>query len=446
MRVASRRGDWMQTFTGRQFWPLDPRAEEVDIIDIAHALSQLCRFGGHTRVFYCVSPDTRVLTSDLRWTPAELLSLGDTLLAPEEASSLGESGRRRRRRLTHAVVTHAGIIYRPVWRLVLADGSHLRASSDHPWLVAVKQAGNQRWITTERLAVAVSSGQRRYALRILPVWEHERTYESGRLSALFDGEGHISRHNTSGTRSGGFSLGVSQNKGRILAEIEDGLRSRDVAFASRQNPQSSVWNVSVRGGWQDRLAIMGRLRPLRLIEKWEEWIRSGLLQMECHVGERVEIVEAVFQGQQAVVALETTAHTYFAEGFGAHNSVAEHCVRVSLACHPTDALAGLLHDAAEAYVVDVPRPLKRHLKGYAAAERAVQDAIANRFKSSIGMPGSVRVADAQLLATEARDLMSRPPNAWAPMPPPLQEQIEPWSSLQAKLSFLGRFRELMITR
>lgn len=53
--VPERRGDWMQTFTGRQFWPLDARAEEVDILDIAHALSMQCRYAGHVRRFYSVA-------------------------------------------------------------------------------------------------------------------------------------------------------------------------------------------------------------------------------------------------------------------------------------------------------------------------------------------------------------------------------------------------------
>ncbi len=51
----TRKGHWMQSFTGRQFWPLDPRVEDVCIEDIAHALSQLCRFGGHCREFYSVA-------------------------------------------------------------------------------------------------------------------------------------------------------------------------------------------------------------------------------------------------------------------------------------------------------------------------------------------------------------------------------------------------------
>ncbi len=48
-------GDWIWTYTGRAFYPLDPRPEEIDIKDIAHALSLTCRFTGHVRTFYSVA-------------------------------------------------------------------------------------------------------------------------------------------------------------------------------------------------------------------------------------------------------------------------------------------------------------------------------------------------------------------------------------------------------
>ena len=50
-----REGEWIQTFTGKQFWPLDPRPEDFDIQDIAHALSNVCRFTGHCTSFYSVA-------------------------------------------------------------------------------------------------------------------------------------------------------------------------------------------------------------------------------------------------------------------------------------------------------------------------------------------------------------------------------------------------------
>ncbi|MEB2845953.1 hypothetical protein [Endobacterium cereale] len=50
-----RYGDFMQTYTGKKFWPMDPRVEEVDIRDIAHSLAMQCRYAGHCRRFYSVA-------------------------------------------------------------------------------------------------------------------------------------------------------------------------------------------------------------------------------------------------------------------------------------------------------------------------------------------------------------------------------------------------------
>jgi 5'-deoxynucleotidase YfbR-like HD superfamily hydrolase len=51
----SRAGDWIMTYTGVEFWPLDPRPEEIRIEDIAHSLSMQCRYSGHSKVFYSVA-------------------------------------------------------------------------------------------------------------------------------------------------------------------------------------------------------------------------------------------------------------------------------------------------------------------------------------------------------------------------------------------------------
>jgi 5'-deoxynucleotidase YfbR-like HD superfamily hydrolase len=46
---------WIQTYTGRAFDLLDPKPEQIDVLDIAHALSNICRFTGHVREFYSVA-------------------------------------------------------------------------------------------------------------------------------------------------------------------------------------------------------------------------------------------------------------------------------------------------------------------------------------------------------------------------------------------------------
>ena len=53
--VPARAGDWMVTYTGRIFWPLDPRADDVDIRDIAHHLARTCRWNGSVKNYYSVA-------------------------------------------------------------------------------------------------------------------------------------------------------------------------------------------------------------------------------------------------------------------------------------------------------------------------------------------------------------------------------------------------------
>lgn len=49
------RTDWIQTFKGKKFFPLEPRIEDICIEDIAHSLSMQCRFAGHSKEFYSVA-------------------------------------------------------------------------------------------------------------------------------------------------------------------------------------------------------------------------------------------------------------------------------------------------------------------------------------------------------------------------------------------------------
>jgi hypothetical protein len=126
-------------------------------------------------------------------------------------------------------------------------------------------------------------------------------------------------------------------------------------------------------------------------------------------------------------------------------SVAEHCVLMSLWVPPEDALAALLHDATEAYVVDVPRPLKRSLAGYRAIETWVAVAIAARFGTSPDLPASVREADDRILLTERNALMPYATRDWYQdgRMDPLPVTIEGWPPEEAERRYADRLAELL---
>lgn len=147
------------------------------------------------------------------------------------------------------------------------------------------------------------------------------------------------------------------------------------------------------------------------------------------------------------VHIEDIAHALaHACRFGGHcerfYSVAEHSVLVSLVVPPKLALMGLLHDAAEAYVVDIPRPIKPYLVGYKEIEQRVWEAIAARFALSVDMPQSIKDADNAVLLAEAEAIMKPHPAPWSVPGEPARVFVTGWKPELAKELFLKRYAEI----
>ena len=124
-------------------------------------------------------------------------------------------------------------------------------------------------------------------------------------------------------------------------------------------------------------------------------------------------------------------------------SVAEHSVWVSMECDPGDAFEGLMHDAAEAYIGDVVRPLKRCLGDYREIEQRVELALAEQFDLRYPWPDSVRRADDAVLMAERRDLLIDAPDLWPGiLPEPMDRMVEGWSPEVAKGRFCQRYLEI----
>ena len=126
-------------------------------------------------------------------------------------------------------------------------------------------------------------------------------------------------------------------------------------------------------------------------------------------------------------------------------SVAQHSVIVSRNVPHEDAAWGLLHDATEAYMMDLSRPIKRSSAlgfEYKKIENALMRVICKRFGLRPLEPAAVRRADDIALMTEKRDLMSESPGKWAETAVPLADVIVPLNPAASKIIFLARAREL----
>lgn len=147
------------------------------------------------------------------------------------------------------------------------------------------------------------------------------------------------------------------------------------------------------------------------------------------------------------IHLEDIAHALSLKcRFNGHSmrfySVARHSILVARHC--SDSRWGLMHDAAEAYLADVPRPLKPHLRGFIEMENRLMVVIAERF--NLGPPPSdLNLVDLQALAAERRQLM-RPGPVWEDLEgvEPLAEIIPPTLSHWDEIEFIERARFLGI--
>ena len=130
-------------------------------------------------------------------------------------------------------------------------------------------------------------------------------------------------------------------------------------------------------------------------------------------------------------------------------SVAQHCIEVSYQVPKEWSLGGLLHDAAEAYLGDMIRPIKQVLPEFKELEKRWEKAIETAFDLQLTdeARAAIKEADSRMLLTERRDVAHR---AWGFRTWKEDEQgVRPFDGILSPLpmsvnrqEFLARYREL----
>lgn len=135
--------------------------------------------------------------------------------------------------------------------------------------------------------------------------------------------------------------------------------------------------------------------------------------------------------------------------FGGHcprfYSVAEHCVLLARHVEKTTlnlALTALLHDASEAYLVDIPRPIKSYLGGYSEMEDRVMRTISLKYRVVWPLPQIIKNDDLAILSDEREQNMApidASPEEWGNILPALGIKLQFWDSVRAEKEFLEYF-------
>lgn len=261
----------------------------------------------------CVTPDMRVLTSDLRWVPAGDLRVGDRLLTFNESSPGRKvTGESLRRRFEFATVTRAGASRKPCVRVILANDEVVTCSVDHPWL-AVPSGGYRRdaygWIKAGQLRPGA------LVCRQFDTWRPHSSWDAGWVAGMFDGEGSLAFG-----QHGSPKLQACQVEGptqdafvrrlRALGHPLNTISRRPIA--GRQ----PITNTYVVDGWPGLVRALGQIRPERLLSVFE----AGDLSSRTVQPERVAVVAVEDIGEQEIAEVTTTSGTYITEGYLHHNT------------------------------------------------------------------------------------------------------------------------------
>lgn len=123
-------------------------------------------------------------------------------------------------------------------------------------------------------------------------------------------------------------------------------------------------------------------------------------------------------------------------------SVAEHSVLVSLVVPPKFAMQGLMHDATEAYVGDMVRPLKRAMPKFVEVEDLAWRAISARFTLPYELDPTVKRADTDVCLAEKEVLLGPSPKPWSMPGTPADVRIRALAPASAKQLFMNRYFEL----
>lgn len=256
-------------------------------------------------VQYCLAPETKVLTSDLRWVPVDSLQTGDGLVGFDEYPD-----GKHDRTFKETYVIQTGYATLPSYRITLNNGVKIVASENHKWLVRYPSGHRVEWMETSQLPPAYN------LIQLSHVWEEDKSWEGGYLSGALDGEGslHINRN-------GGRHvprLNFAQRDNAMLSTVVDILDSRGIFYSEStgNGNNKDVYSLFISRR-ADVWKILGMFRPPRLMSSIHA---KGLIGGQINKLGLSEIESVEYLGSQKVVTLQTESKTLLAEGYASHNS------------------------------------------------------------------------------------------------------------------------------
>lgn len=279
----------------------------------------------HAHSEFCLAPETRVVTADLKWKRIDEVVAGEQLVGFDEdlRPPDGERGNSRSK-MRRTEVLGVKRVVRDCYRITLEDGTEIVASAQHGWVVNGTTRGSQiapggpssglgpntrRWVTTEELLKGRTTPSMILWAKPWGDVPEDLIREAGWLAGVADGEGWL--------HEGQFSFG--QNPGPVFDEMKRVCKALGYPItADRVQSSKGECRTFRLAGYEAVVRFLAQCKPVRFADRADEaWVgrRAGSRHTRP-----VRIVSVEHLGDRETIAIETTTKTFVAEGFLSHNS------------------------------------------------------------------------------------------------------------------------------
>ena len=286
---------------------------------------------------YCLTPDALILTADLRWVKLGDLKEGDLIFAFDEERPNKSQARYWRK----GVVTHVHREIQDVYEVRLENGDTIKTTAEHQWLARKRSRLGYDWIMTKDLYVNGYNiqGHKKtgphtehtssIVCKPFKVIKHENSADSGWLAGMIDADGHITQqaiHDKDGSLRYGFRIGVDQCdkypdiQKRIINLMEHFTNNNKPCRQSMDNCNNNTlnrnyasWQFLVTGTNVEKLHFLMRVRPLKMSKV--DIDKIGMIRSRYDS----KVTGITHVGKMEIVVLETSTHTFIANGYAMHN-------------------------------------------------------------------------------------------------------------------------------
>lgn len=260
----------------------------------------------------CLDPDTKVLTSDLRWVYIDDIPVGQKIMAVDE-SAIYQIGRK----LKVGVVIARRDVYEKALKVTMEDGRELIATPEHRFLCRRRSSTETQWRSVKDMRIGD------VIRHITNVWGSS-DFNDGWFGGIIDGEGTVRKK----TRAG-CEMTVSQRPGAVYNRARKYLKDNGYIFREEMDNRLYVPNGGkfsdnpvgrlVLGRMDELFRLIGKTRPERFVNK--EWWEGKSLPGRGNGCEAwCKIVNIELLERQRMIDLQTSTKTFIAEGFVSHNS------------------------------------------------------------------------------------------------------------------------------